>query len=114
MKAHAGNYQPYILESTVDQYCASQIEPFQTEIEHVGMKALIDALISPARIAVDILYLDRSPGSEVNNHRIEALSTADATGTYVPTPTIYLLYRPCVTIFHSHHLSSTQFIDQLT
>ncbi|KAI9885051.1 MAG: hypothetical protein M1823_003150 [Watsoniomyces obsoletus] len=81
MKAYAGNYQPYIPDSTVDQYCAAHIEPFQTEIEHVGMTALIDALISPARMVVEILYLDRSAGSEVNKHRFEALSTTDVTGS---------------------------------
>lgn len=93
MKSHANMYQPWILDSLVDQYCATQIEPFQAEIEHVGMKALIDVLVSPARIVVEILYLDLSAGSEVNNYRFEAVAADDA-ASYSPCPTIYLLYRP--------------------
>lgn len=94
MKAHADTYAPYVTNSLVDRYCATQIEPFQAEIEHVGLKALTDVLVSPAGFALEILYLDRSAGTEVNSHRFEAAPTmVDATSTY-PAPTIYLLYRP--------------------
>ena len=107
MKTRADTYQPYILDNDVGRYCATQIEPFQVEIEHVGMKALIDVLISPARIAVEILYLDRSAGMEVNSHRFEALTTGDNSGLYGPTPTIYLLYRPYVLFLIFYSLSSS-------
>ncbi|KAI9835674.1 MAG: hypothetical protein M1838_005226 [Thelocarpon superellum] len=92
MKTRPASYQPFILDGTVEQYCAAQIEPYQVEIEHVGMNAMIDALVKPAGFAVEILYLDRSPGLEVNEHRFE---TCDATGTPIYTaPTMRLLYRP--------------------
>lgn len=87
MKTHVEAYQPFLLEDTVEQYCASQIEPYQVEIEHIGMNALIDALILPAGLAVEILYLDRSVGVEVNSHRFERVDNPDA-------PTFRLLYRP--------------------
>ncbi|KAI9670718.1 MAG: hypothetical protein M1817_003828 [Caeruleum heppii] len=93
MKAHAASYQPFILEESIDQYCAVQIEPYQVEIEHIGMNALIDILLKPAGIAVEILYLDRSPGAEVNSHRFEAV---DSVGLplNMDALTIRLLYRP--------------------
>lgn len=94
MKTHAENYLPFIV-GTVAEYCQTQIEPYQVEIEHVGMNALIDVLVKPAGFAVEISYLDRSPGHEVNTHRFEETS-ANAISMYPndPTPTIYLLYRP--------------------
>ncbi|KAI9769368.1 MAG: hypothetical protein M1840_004070 [Geoglossum simile] len=87
MKTHTESYQPFLLEDTVGQYCASQIEPYQVEIEHIGMNALIDAVIIPASLAVEILYLDRSVGAEVNSHRFAPMDKPDA-------PTFRLLYRP--------------------
>lgn len=92
MKTHAETYQPFIID-TVAEYCATQIEPYLIEIEHVGMDALIDVLVKPAGFAVEISYLDRSAGAEVNSHRFEA-SAADGTPMYPDAPTIYLLYRP--------------------
>ncbi|KAH0534155.1 hypothetical protein FGG08_007246 [Glutinoglossum americanum] len=93
MKTHVEAYQPFLLEDTVEQYCASQIEPYQVEIEHIGMNALIDALILPAGLAVEILYLDRSVGVEVNSHKFERM---DASGAPLnpDAPTFRLLYRP--------------------
>jgi ubiquitin thioesterase protein OTUB1 len=89
MKTHVNAYQPFLLEDTVEQYCASQIEPYQVEIEHIGMNALIDALILPAGLAVEILYLDRSGGSVINSHKFERVDNSDS-------PTFRLLYRPYV------------------
>lgn len=92
MKTRAENYLPFIV-GTVADYCSSQIEPYQIEIEHVGMNALIDVLVKPAGFAVEILYLDRSPGLEVNTHRFEETG-ANGMPMYPDAPTIYLLYRP--------------------
>ena len=97
MKAHADTYQPYVPDGLVDRYCATQIEPFQAEIEHVGLKALIDVLINLAGFAVEVLYLDRSAGSEVTRHLFEAPAMAmamDGGPSSSTPPTICLLYRP--------------------
>ncbi|KAI9822208.1 MAG: hypothetical protein M1826_000517 [Phylliscum demangeonii] len=94
MKTHASAYQPWITDGRdVLQYCSAHIEPYQVEIEHLGMNALIDVLIKPARMAVEVLYLDRSPGEEVNTHRFEA-AHPDPTALYPDPPTLHLLYRP--------------------
>ncbi|KAI9784256.1 MAG: hypothetical protein M1816_000928 [Peltula sp. TS41687] len=92
MKTRTENYLPFLV-GTVEDYCATQIEPYQVEIEHVGMNALIDVLVKPAGFAVEILYLDRSPGLEVNTHRFEETG-ANGMPMYPDAPTIYLLYRP--------------------
>ena len=93
MKTRPQAYQPFILDGSVENYCATQIEPYQVEIEHIGMNAIIDVLIKPAALAVEILYLDRSAGAEVNEHRFEP--DVAATTAYNP-PTLRLLYRPWV------------------
>ena len=73
------------------EYCQTKIEPVMSEIEHVGMSALCDVLAKPAGIAVEILYLDRSPGDEVNIYRFDP---ADIGLTANDPPTIRMLYRP--------------------
>ncbi len=93
MKTNAEAYQPFVVDQTVEQYCASEIEPYQVEIEHLGMKALIDALVKPAGLAVEILYLDRTAGEEVNSHRFEP-EIAPGAPAYGEVPTVRLLYRP--------------------
>lgn len=93
MKTSPDTYQPFIPDATVEQYCAAQIEPYQVEIDHIGMDALIDVLIKPAGFAVEVLYLDRSDGNEGNSHRFEA-TNSDGSPMYPAAPTIHLLYRP--------------------
>lgn len=93
MKKHADSYAPYMTEHlSVDQYCSTRIEPHAVEIENLGLQACIDAIIKPAGIAVQVLYLDRSPGEQVNEHWPAELSGASA--LYPGAPTIRLLYRP--------------------
>ncbi|KAI4123969.1 MAG: hypothetical protein LQ347_005919 [Umbilicaria vellea] len=93
MKNHAESYQPFLPDKSVDEYCGTSIEPYQVEIEHLGMNALIEAVINPAGMAVEILYLDRSEGNEVNSHRFELLGP-DGQALNPHAPTIRLLYRP--------------------
>lgn len=93
MRTNPDAYQPYLIDYTIDQYCAAKIDPFAVEIEHMGIQALFDAIIRPAGITIDVLYLDRSPGEEMNT-----ISFPDP-GSHLPShyleiPTIRLLYRP--------------------
>lgn len=89
MKTHEADYAPWLIGTTIEQYCDSQITPVGAEIENVGLSALKDVLLSPAGMALEVLYLDRSEGSEVTMHRFDP-----------PTPNGYsigsvrLLYRP--------------------
>ena len=91
MKTHAGLYSPFMLNETIDQYCSTKIEPYAVEIEHLGIQALFDAVIKPAGIAMDVLYLDRSVGEEVNTI---SWSVDNNSSHYLSIPTIRLLYRP--------------------
>ena len=93
MRKHADMYLPYLIDQTITEYCELQIEPHQVEIEHMGMNAVIDAIIKPAGIAVDVYYLDRSPGEEVNTFRFEP-ATADGVPLFLDPPVVRLLYRP--------------------
>lgn len=88
MKTRPTDYESY-LETTLPQYCLMIIEPFNVELDDVGLKALIDCLVFPADFRVEISYLDRSAGSEVNVHSFES-------GENLFAPTLRLLYRPYV------------------
>lgn len=94
LKANAATYQDFIPDGHgVDNYCKNTLEPVNTEIEHLGMTLLIDVLLKPIGIAVEIVYLDRSEGTHVNTHIIQA---EDASGIplQLNAPMVHLLYRP--------------------
>lgn len=56
--------------------------------------ALIDCLIKPAGFAVEVHYLDRSVGDEVNTHRFEKNESEGVTPP--DAPVVRILYRPYV------------------
>lgn len=88
LKIYPADYEPFIPDGLgVDGYCKTWLEPSYCEIEHLGMSLLVDVLFKPIRFAVEIGYLDRSEGSQVNIHRF---GPDDAPGVR----TIHLLYRP--------------------
>ncbi|KAL8936521.1 MAG: hypothetical protein Q9211_004146 [Gyalolechia sp. 1 TL-2023] len=93
MKSHQGSYASFIEGMTVDQYCGSHIEPYAVEMDHIGLQACYDAILRPAGIALQVLYLDRTAGDQVTelNWRSEP---SDPSSTYGATPTVRLLYRP--------------------
>ncbi|KAI9738012.1 MAG: hypothetical protein M1834_009382 [Cirrosporium novae-zelandiae] len=93
LQTHIEQYQPFLLDQTISQYCKSTIDPFHPEIDNLGMQALIDAVIQPAGIAVEIQYLDRSAGHEVNVLKFQA-QNPDGTPIDPNAPTFRLLYRP--------------------
>ncbi|KAK3670729.1 hypothetical protein LTR78_009421 [Recurvomyces mirabilis] len=90
MKTRPGEYAPFVLDKTVDQYCDDSILPMDSEIENVSLSALKDVLLSPAGMALEVLYLDRTEGGEVNMHRFDPVNPRDG----VAIGTIRLLYRP--------------------
>lgn len=85
MKLNALRYQAF-LSLPVDQYCATRIDTVRTEIDEVGLQALVDGVIEASGFAVEILYLDRSEGDVVTPHLL--------TPNRVTAATICLLYRP--------------------
>ena len=70
----------------MDQYRQTRIDPTLQEIDHVGLQGLTTGVIAPANLQVEVLYLDRSEGDEVN---ISELVPDDSN-----RPAIRLLYRP--------------------
>ncbi|CUS07556.1 unnamed protein product [Tuber aestivum] len=93
MKTRPEYYQPF-LDRPVKDFCEAQIEPYGIEIEHVGLMALIDCLVLPAGFAVEVFYLDRSAGDEVNVHRFADLGADGSIPTPPDAPVLRLLYRP--------------------
>lgn len=93
METHPQDYAPFIEVMSVENYRKNVIEPVNCEIEHVGMKALVDVLLKPIGISVEVVYLDRSPGSQVNTVPMQATDSA-RNFVVVGEPTAYLLYRP--------------------
>lgn len=85
IKLDPTRYQAF-LPTSVDQYCSSRIDPVKTEIDEVGLQALVDGVIEGSGIGVEILYLDRSEGDVVTPHQLTSNRPDEAT--------IRLLYRP--------------------
>lgn len=90
MKQNHGDYAPWLLGQTVENYCDMSVMPIGSEIENVSLSALKDVLLSPAGIALEVLYLDRSDASEVNMHRFDPVNPVGG----ATIGTIRLLYRP--------------------
>ena len=87
-------YEDFLSGMDVNSYCQQQIEPFAIELDHLGLQCLATSVINEAGIAIEVLYLDRSEGEEVNTHQFPVL---DGQGKVVEgAPTIRLLYRPYV------------------
>ncbi|KAL9006669.1 MAG: hypothetical protein Q9188_000543 [Gyalolechia gomerana] len=93
MKTHQESFIPFIEGMTVDQYCGSHIEPYAMEMDNIGLQACFEAILRPAGVALQVLYLDRSPGEQVNELNWQ-LEPSDPSSTYGGTPTVRLLYRP--------------------
>lgn len=93
MKTHQDSFIPFIEGMTVDQYCGSHIEPYAMEMDNIGLQACFEAILRPAGVALQVLYLDRSPGEQVNELNWQ-LEPSDPSSTYSGTPTVRLLYRP--------------------
>ncbi|KAI3327353.1 peptidase C65 Otubain-domain-containing protein [Xylariaceae sp. AK1471] len=91
LKGNSAEYEPY-LDVNVEGYINSTIMPVDREIDHICVVLLHDILLKPANIVLDIAYLDRSEGAEVNVHRLPEEANGQDPSTLGPI--IYLLYRP--------------------
>jgi ubiquitin thioesterase protein OTUB1 len=93
LKGNASIYQDFIQSDLgVDGYCKEWLDAPNQEIDHLGIMLLIDVLLKPVGFAVEVLYLDRSPGSQVNSHMFQ--DEEDGVPTNPASPIIHLLYRP--------------------
>lgn len=87
ISTHQEDYAPYMVNETVEHFC-KYIETVDSEMDHRSLNALHSVLLSDIDIAMEVLYLDRSEGEEVNSHQWGA-----DTGS-TPRAHIRLLYRP--------------------
>ncbi|CAM1506126.1 Fc.00g057670.m01.CDS01 [Cosmosporella sp. VM-42] len=94
LKNHASEYEPFLAENAggIGGYCSQIIEIVDREIEHIGIVALVKTLLEPPGFTLEIAYLDRSPGSQVNTYRLPDEHNGQDVAALGPI--IYLLYRP--------------------
>ena len=93
LKGDPALYEPFIPNGLgVTGYCSDVIERPDCEIEQLGVMLLVNVLLKPVGFALEIAYLDRSPGSQVNVYRFpdDAAPGTARDGE----PVIYLLFRP--------------------
>ncbi|KAI0458179.1 peptidase C65 Otubain-domain-containing protein [Xylaria acuta] len=91
LKGNSAQYQPY-LDDTIENYITKTVMPVNREIDHICVAAVHDILLRPTNMVLDIAYLDRSEGNEVNVHRLPEEAHGQDPSTLGPI--IYLLYRP--------------------
>jgi len=93
IKGHSATFANFTgSDHGVHGYCSTVIDPPNTEIDHLGLKALVDVLLKPAGFVLEVAYLDRTPGTQVNTYRFPE----ETTGRHPSElgPLIHLLYRP--------------------
>ncbi|GKT96627.1 ubiquitin thiolesterase [Colletotrichum tofieldiae] len=92
LKGNPESYEPFIpAETGIAGYCG-ELERPNREIEHLGITLLVQVLLKPVNFVLEIAYLDRSPGSQVNIYRFP--DEANGQDPANLGPIIYLLYRP--------------------
>lgn len=93
LKENAALFEPFIPDDTgIPGYCQDCIERPDKEIEHLGIELLTNVLLKPVGFVLEIAYLDRSPGTQVNIYRFPP--EANGQDEAALGPIIYLLFRP--------------------
>lgn len=91
LRGNEAEFQPY-LPVDMESYINTTVMPVDQEIDAVCVKVLVDVLLKPANMVLEIAYLDRSDGVEVNVHRMPEEANGQSPADLGPI--IYLLYRP--------------------
>jgi ubiquitin thioesterase protein OTUB1 len=93
LKMNESSYAAFIPNDMgVQGYCSQSIELPDREIEHIGVDALASVLLKPLDVVLEVAYLDRTPGSQVNRYRVPGEANdheSESLGRVV-----YLLFRP--------------------
>ncbi|KAK3372376.1 peptidase C65 Otubain-domain-containing protein [Podospora didyma] len=76
----------------IEGYSQTTIERHNVEIDHLGLMLLVNVLLKPPGFVLEIAYLDRSIGSQVNTYRFP--EEANDQHPSALGPMIHLLYRP--------------------
>ncbi|KAL6712482.1 hypothetical protein ACN47E_000359 [Coniothyrium glycines] len=93
IQTHPDEYRHFMPTDDVKAYCSMNIEPQACEADNIGIAALTDALVKPAGFGLEIWYLDRSPGEEINRS-FHAEPTDHRHIPIANAPMLRLLYRP--------------------
>lgn len=91
LKGNSADLEPY-LDTDITTYIEGTVLPTDVEIDHISVKVLVDVLLKPANMVLEIAYLDRSIGDKVNVHRMP--EEANGQDLLALGPMIHLLYRP--------------------
>ncbi|RYP90627.1 hypothetical protein DL770_003228 [Monosporascus sp. CRB-9-2] len=91
LRGNSADFQPY-LPVDINNYIEGTVMPVDQEIDAICVKVLVDVLLKPANMVLEIAYLDRSDGAEVNVHRMP--EEANGQDLAASDSIIYLLYRP--------------------
>ncbi|KAI0425398.1 peptidase C65 Otubain-domain-containing protein [Xylaria sp. FL1042] len=91
LKGHHDQYASW-LDTDIDTYLNTTVMPVNREIDNICVALVHDILLKPVNIVLEIAYLDRSEGAEVNVHRFPGEANGQDPSTLGPA--IYLLYRP--------------------
>ncbi|KAI9715211.1 MAG: hypothetical protein M1828_000909 [Chrysothrix sp. TS-e1954] len=75
MRSHQDDYGAYLIDTTVDAYCASVVEMPDRELEEITLQALTAVLHRPAGFGVTILMLVDSPGTSVDHVSYSEMDT---------------------------------------
>ncbi|KAK7743911.1 hypothetical protein SLS53_003933 [Cytospora paraplurivora] len=86
LKGHSDQYGAWC-GNDPEHYSQTVIEPPEHEIDELGISLLVEILLKPAGVILEIVYLDRSAGTKANVHRFPD----DDSGNNL---TMHLLYRP--------------------
>lgn len=93
LKNNRDTYAAFVTTgSDVDGYCLEVLERHNVELDHLGLTLLVNALLKDAGFVLEVAYLDRSPGSEVNTYRFP--EEANNRHPSDLGPIIRFLYRP--------------------
>jgi ubiquitin thioesterase protein OTUB1 len=93
LKENPAHFEPFIPDDVgIAGYCQDFLERPDREIEHLGIVLLTNVLLKPVNFVLEIAYLDRSPGSQVNTYRFPP--EANEQESALLGPFIHLLFRP--------------------
>lgn len=81
MKHNADQFQPFMVDTTVAQFCATEVDPMWREADELQIQALTGYFKG---LGVNIWYLDQSEGDSCTCHRMNEGAA----------PAIDVLYRP--------------------
>lgn len=93
LKMNVATYDAFVADiGGIANYCSTNIEAVNKEIEHIGVSALVNVLLKPVNLALQVAYLDLSPGTAPNMYRFPDEANGQDETAFAGV--IYTLFRP--------------------